>query len=1143
MKRTGKFLVALLAVVILLTSMTALTASAAQTTEDTILYLTPNANWKQDNARFALYTWDGGDKWFDMTDSNGDGIYECTIPAGIENIIFCRMNPSTTANNWNNKWDQTVDLKYNGSNNHYTVAAGAWSKGSGTWSTISTSCAHANLGSAATCTEPQICLDCGDPVAPATGHASFDSKHICTVCGGPAPFTVAGTGDHLGTSWDVANTANDLTYADGVWTKVYENVAKGTYSFKVARNHDWGTAYPGSNKSYTVSVSGSTVTITFDGVNVKVDVKAPDCSHTSLDSLAEACTTAQICGDCGASVVLGHKENENHYCTRCETAALFTVVGTGAHLGAEWDPSKAANDMTYADGVYTKVYENVAAGSYELKVARDHKWDVSYPAGGNVNETYTVETNGSTVTVTLTGTTIKIDVEAPVTTCLHTNLGDEATCTTPQVCNDCGVPVVSALGHSFDASHLCTRCNTQATFTVAGSGAHLGTEWDTSNTANDMTYADGVYTKVYENVAAGSYAFKVVRDHDWGTAYPANDKSYTVSKDGSTVTITLTGTEVEVTVSSTCDHIYVDGVCSECGELDLENTVVIYFENNWNWPVVYFHYWYDGGINETWPGEALTNPVAKSENGYDIYEIEIPVGVSGFIFNGTGEYGEDKSNDITEFVACNYYYMLWDTETETKIAEVKEYHIWVGADCVTPGVCSVCQAEGEALGHDIVTDAAVAPTCTETGLTAGEHCTRCDHVVAQEVVDALGHTWVEADCDTPKTCSVCGETEGEALGHTWVDADCETPKTCSVCGETEGEALGHTWVEADCVTPKTCSVCNKTEGEALGHAWGEWITDVEPTEEEDGEKHRVCGTCGENETGIIPSISHVHNHIAEVTTAPTCEAEGVKTFTCRCGDTYTEAIPATGHTEVADAAVAPTCEATGLTAGSHCEVCDKALVAQEVVPALGHDMVVDAAVAPTCEATGLTEGSHCTRCDHKVAQEEVPALGHDIVVDAAVDATCTETGLTEGEHCTRCDHKVAQEEVPALGHDIVTDAAVAPTCTETGLTEGEHCTRCDYKVAQEVVPGLGHNMVVDAAVAPTCDKTGLTEGSHCTRCDHKVDQKEVPATGHSFVEGKCHCGAEDPDYVAPNLFQRIWTAVVEFFKNIISKISSIFPKK
>ena len=57
------------------------------------------------------------------------------------------------------------------------------------------------------------------------------------------------------------------------------------------------------------------------------------------------------------------------------------------------------------------------------------------------------------------------------------------------------------------------------------------------------------------------------------------------------------------------------------------------------------------------------------------------------------------------------------------------------------------------------------------------------------VCEANGHTWIDATCETPKTCAVCGETEGEALGHTWVDATYEAPKTCSVCGATEGEAL------------------------------------------------------------------------------------------------------------------------------------------------------------------------------------------------------------------------------------------------------------------------------------------------------------------------------------------------------------------
>ncbi len=98
-------------------------------------------------------------------------------------------------------------------------------------------------------------------------------------------------------------------------------------------------------------------------------------------------------------------------------------------------------------------------------------------------------------------------------------------------------------------------------------------------------------------------------------------------------------------------------------------------------------------------------------------------------------------------------------------------------------------------------------------------------------------TWVDADCDTPKTCAECGETEGEALGHTWTDAACDTPKTCSRCGETEGEALGHNWNEATCKTAKFCSRCSLVEGEALGHDWLDATTDAPKT----------CATCGETE--------------------------------------------------------------------------------------------------------------------------------------------------------------------------------------------------------------------------------------------------------------------------------------------------------
>ena len=49
----------------------------------------------------------------------------------------------------------------------------------------------------------------------------------------------------------------------------------------------------------------------------------------------------------------------------------------------------------------------------------------------------------------------------------------------------------------------------------------------------------------------------------------------------------------------------------------------------------------------------------------------------------------------------------------------------------------------EALGHDPVTDEAVAPTHDDSGLTEGSHCGRCDAILtAQTVIPALGHNYV-----------------------------------------------------------------------------------------------------------------------------------------------------------------------------------------------------------------------------------------------------------------------------------------------------------------------------------------------------------------------------------------------------------------
>lgn len=67
-------------------------------------------------------------------------------------------------------------------------------------------------------------------------------------------------------------------------------------------------------------------------------------------------------------------------------------------------------------------------------------------------------------------------------------------------------------------------------------------------------------------------------------------------------------------------------------------------------------------------------------------------------------------------------------------------------------------------------------------------------------------------CDA--ICNVC--TEERTITHAWQDATCTAPKTCSVCGETEGEKLGHTTEDddGDCTTAVYCLVCDEIAVEA-----------------------------------------------------------------------------------------------------------------------------------------------------------------------------------------------------------------------------------------------------------------------------------------------------------------------------------------
>ena len=67
------------------------------------------------------------------------------------------------------------------------------------------------------------------------------------------------------------------------------------------------------------------------------------------------------------------------------------------------------------------------------------------------------------------------------------------------------------------------------------------------------------------------------------------------------------------------------------------------------------------------------------------------------------------------------------------------------------------------------------------------------------------------------------------------------------------------------------------------------------------------GSTGAPSTPSKPA--HTHSYVSTVTTQPTCCNPGVRTYTCSCGNSYTESIPATGnHNWVAQTMKQPVCE-------------------------------------------------------------------------------------------------------------------------------------------------------------------------------------------------------------------------------------------
>ena len=308
---------------------------------------------------------------------------------------------------------------------------------------------------------------------------------------------------------------------------------------------------------------------------------------------------------------------------QAQDADTWTIAGEKAITGVSWDPTCTDNDMTLSnDPVYslTKTGMMITANEsgYGYKVVKNHSWDENYPAE---NALLSIPEDGEyTITFSFNSETKEVSALAQKT----------------------GAYVAPVVGDQ--------------TWTVAGAEALCGTSWDTGNTDNDMTTTDGTnYSLTKEGVVLEtgvSYGFKVVADHSWDEAYPAENYNLTVEENGTyTVTITFNKDtkEVGANAQKTGDAVIGDKTWTIAGVEELMGSgwdptdtnndmtnmgdgtfqlvkynVAMEAEKNYEFKVLANHSWDENYGADGQPGGDNVTVSVETAGNYDVTFVFIP---------------------------------------------------------------------------------------------------------------------------------------------------------------------------------------------------------------------------------------------------------------------------------------------------------------------------------------------------------------------------------------------------------------------------------------------------------------------------------------------------------------------------------------
>lgn len=168
-----------------------------------------------------------------------------------------------------------------------------------------------------------------------------------------------------------------------------------------------------------------------------------------------------------------------------------------------------------------------------------------------------------------------------------------------------------------------------------------------------------------------------------------------------------------------------------------------------------------------------------------------------------------------------------------------------------------------------------------------------------------------------------------------------------------------------------------------------------------------------------PKAEHKHSYKKEVTKPMTCTENGEITYTCSCGDSYTEQILATGHDYEETKRVEAVCEIDGRIEYT-CKECGD--IQYETIPSVEHEFVLTEEKKPLCMKDGCKTYT-CKNCG-EVRQEIIAQEGH---LDPQWEVSQENGFFTKGVEkliCSVCGQTLEKREIPAK-HNVYLFAGVA----------------------------------------------------------------------------------------------------------------------